>query len=53
MLASGYPGVGAALAWDTAVVIEPEAPLHPGYRLVIADGAQEPEHLAAAAHGVG
>ncbi len=43
---SGYPGLGAALAWDAPVTVEPGRPLRRGYRLVIADGMLEPDALA-------
>jgi hypothetical protein len=46
---AGYPGLGAALAWDTPVTVEPGRPLRRGYRVVIADGAVRPEELAALA----
>jgi hypothetical protein len=44
---AGYPGLGAALAWDEPATVEPDRPLHRGYRLVIADGNADPEVLVA------
>lgn len=34
----GYPGIGAALAWDRAVAASPGAPVRRAYRLLVADG---------------
>jgi hypothetical protein len=48
---AGYPGLGAALAWDEPVTVEPGRPLHRGYRLAIADGDVDlPALVTAAAH---
>jgi Methane oxygenase PmoA len=47
--ATGYPGVGSSLAWDTTVPIEPGGHLDRGFRAVIADGAADPDVLAAIA----
>lgn len=35
---AGYPGIGAALAWDRAVAASPGAPVRRAYRLLVADG---------------
>ncbi|GAD33951.1 putative dehydrogenase [Microbacterium sp. TS-1] len=35
---AGYPGIGAALAWDRAVAASPDAPVRRAYRLLVADG---------------
>ncbi|MDF2916502.1 MAG: hypothetical protein K0S70_719 [Microbacterium sp.] len=35
---AGYPGIGAALAWDRAVAASPSAPVRRAYRLLVADG---------------
>ncbi|SDQ30015.1 DUF6807 family protein [Microbacterium sp. cf332] len=36
--AAGYPGIGAALAWDCAVAASPARPVRRAYRLLVADG---------------
>ncbi|MEH3090037.1 MAG: PmoA family protein [Microbacterium arborescens] len=35
---AGYPGIGAALAWDRAVAASAAAPVRRSYRLLVADG---------------
>ncbi|WP_020098537.1 DUF6807 family protein [Microbacterium sp. 11MF] len=35
---AGYPGIGAALAWDRAVELAPGIPVTRSYRLLVADG---------------
>jgi predicted dehydrogenase len=49
--ASGYPGVGSALAWDTAVETSRTAPLRRSFRAVIADGRLDDSAVAHLAEG--
>lgn len=45
---SDYPGVGAALAWDTPVTVPGGASMHRSYRSLVADGRLDEQQLRAA-----
>ncbi|WP_309080864.1 DUF6807 family protein [Zhihengliuella sp.] len=46
---SGYPGVGASLAWDAPVLAEPGQPVARGVCVIVADGRLSREAVAALA----
>lgn len=43
--AAGYPGIGAALAWDTPVTLAPGETLHRSVRAIVADGRLADEQI--------
>jgi len=45
---AGYPGIGAALAWDRAVTLTPGIPVARSYRLLVADGRLSDAEVVAA-----
>ncbi|MFI8632735.1 DUF6807 family protein [Microbacterium sp. NPDC077663] len=45
---AGYPGIGAALAWDRAVTLTPGIPVSRSYRLLVADGRLSDDEVVAA-----
>lgn len=45
---AGYPGIGAALAWDREVTLAPGIPVSRSYRLLIADGRLSDDEVVAA-----
>ncbi|GAA3704580.1 hypothetical protein GCM10022377_17790 [Zhihengliuella alba] len=46
---SGYPGLGASLAWDAPVLAEPGHPVGRGVRVIVADGRLSRDAVAALA----
>ncbi|TDL46102.1 DUF6807 family protein [Microbacterium oleivorans] len=45
---AGYPGIGAALAWDREVTLAPGVPVSRSYRLLVADGRLSDDEVVAA-----
>jgi predicted dehydrogenase len=43
----GYPAVGSSLAWASPTLIEPGAPLHRSFRILVADGRLSDAEVAA------